>query len=120
MLATVGIIVLILGLMLLFYGFVDENKKVKIVSISVIVIGLILLALHFNTESGKRAIKSINSDMKGGIERTVEVYDQQGNLIKKYTGKFDVETNEYGNKVLFDLNGKRTIIYNATVIVQEE
>ena len=68
-------------------------------------------------QSWEREIKSLQSEYSGGLDRTVTVYDMQGEPIKEYTGKIDVETND--GKVLFDLNGKRTIIYNATVIVQE-
>lgn len=64
-----------------------------------------------------RTMKDISSNYGGGLNRTVTVYDMQGEPIKEYTGKIDVEANE--GKVLFDLDGKRTIIYNATVIVQE-
>lgn len=69
------------------------------------------------TAEWDRSMKDIGSNFNGGLDRTVTVYDMQGEPIKEYTGKIDVEANE--GKVLFDLNGKRTIIYNATVIVQE-
>lgn len=69
------------------------------------------------TSEFDREMKSISSNWNGGLDRTVTVYDMQGEPIKEYTGKIDVEANE--GKVLFDLDGKRTIIYNATVIVQE-
>ncbi len=42
-----------------------------------------------------------------------------GKPIKTYSGRFDIESGE-GDKILFDLNRKRTIIYNATVIVEEK
>ncbi len=41
-------------------------------------------------------------------------------MIQTYEGKIDVQDTEYGNKVLFDLNGKRVVIYNATVITEEK
>jgi hypothetical protein len=64
-------------------------------------------------------VKSIGFDMGGGLNRTVTVYSYDGKQIAQYSGKFDIETNDYGTKVLFDKNGKRTIIYNAVVITQE-
>ncbi|MEC0242784.1 DUF5052 family protein [Paenibacillus dokdonensis] len=70
-------------------------------------------------ESWDRTVKDIGSSVKG-LQRVATVYDQGGNAIKTYKGKFDVEVNEYGNKVKFDLDGKRVLIYNATVIVEEE
>ena len=70
--------------------------------------------------SWNRMTKSISSDLDGGLDRVVEVYDNNGNLLKTYEGKIDVQDTEYGNKVLFDLNGDRVVIYNATVIVEEK
>ena len=40
-------------------------------------------------------------------------------MIKRYEGKFDVKIDQYGNKVKFDINGKRVLIYNAIVIIEE-
>jgi predicted small secreted protein len=70
-------------------------------------------------ESLKRTGKDISSEF-GGLNRTVEVYSQDGKLIKTYDGNLDIKTNEYGNKVLFDLNGKRVIINNAIVVTEEK
>lgn len=76
----------------------------------------------FNTESGKRAYKDQQSNLSGGIERVVRVYDMEGDLIQEYRGKFDVETDN-GSYVLFDdEQGKRHIIYytTGTVIIDEQ
>lgn len=48
------------------------------------------------------------------------LYDQNGKVIKRYKDNFDVEDNQYGNKFKFDVAGKRVLLYNATVIVEEE
>lgn len=72
------------------------------------------------TESMQREIKSMSSEYLGGLERTARVYAGSGEMIAEYQGKFDVQSSEYGNKVLFDIDGKRVIIYNATVIVEEQ
>jgi len=71
-------------------------------------------------ESFQRSVKTFTSEYTGGLERKVEVYSSSGQLLKTYEGKLDIESNEYGNKVLFDFDGKRIIIYNATVIVEEK
>ena len=101
------------------------EKKTKIVAF-IITISAIALALMFmlwwynNTESGKRAFKTQESNLTGGIEREVSVYDVEGELIKSYSGKFDVV---YDNdRILFDdENGKRHVIYypTGTVIIDE-
>lgn len=119
MLLGIGIVLAVVGIIIVIWGFMEESAMIKIVGVIFIIAAIVCTVFHFSTESGQRMLKTISSDVTGGIERTVEVYDQQGNLIKTYEGKLDVETNDYGNKVLFDLDGKRTIIYNATVIVQE-
>ena len=82
-------------------------------------VGIILIVVHFlGTESGGRALKNISSDFSG-LERTMQVYDMTGNLLKTYEGKFDINNNEQG-VIKFDLNGKRHLIYNAIVIVDEK
>jgi hypothetical protein len=111
---------LIVGVVIGVAFLLSDNLKVTTVAgiaSFVIVFGCIAWYLT-GTESGKRTVKSFQSDIGHGIERTVYVYDREGDLIKKYEGKFDIETND--NKVLFDINGKRVIIYNATVIAEEK
>lgn len=88
-----------------------KNRKLLVAVFVVVVL------LMTGCASTSRWVKDVSSEYGGGLNRTVTVYDMQGEPIREYTGKIDVEANE--GKVLFDLNGKRTIIYNATVIVQE-
>ena len=88
-------------------------KKILIVGgMLVLILGMI------SCESWSRSIKSFKSDVGGGLERTVTVYDYNGNEIKKYEGKFDIQESE--SKVMFDVNGKRVQIYNAVVISEEK
>ncbi|MCD7034417.1 hypothetical protein LRR81_09225 [Metabacillus sp. GX 13764] len=98
-------------------------SRTKKTGIAVSVIVLLLIAggiiWYFNTAAGERALKSFQSNNSGGINRDVKVYSSDGKLIKEYTGKIDIQDTEYGNKVLFDVNGKRVVIYNATVITEE-
>lgn len=72
-----------------------------------------------DTASMERYTKDSESNLNGGLSRTLKVYSQTGELIKAYDGKFDIDPNTVDGKVKFDLNGKRTIIYNALVIVDE-
>jgi hypothetical protein len=90
------------------------KKKEKIIIAGTI---LLLVAIIFNSASLSRTIKTIHSDVSGGINRNVKVYSYDGKLIKEYEGKIDIQENE--NKVLFDLNGKRITIYNSPVVVEE-
>ena len=61
--------------------------------------------------------KNLDSEF-GGLSRIVNIYDYEGELIATYEGMIDVEESE--TKVLFDLNGKRYIYYNAVVEVIEK
>lgn len=88
--------------------------------IAVLIAGGMLFWLY-NTESGARAIKDTQSDFSGGIERTITVYDIDGEIIQQYNGKFDISYDS--SRIKFDdENGKRHIIYytTGTVIIDEE
>jgi hypothetical protein len=95
------------------------------------VAGLILLATvaacygfvwyRSNSETGKRALKDQNSNLHGGIERIVTIYDIEGDVLQQYRGKFDIETDQK-NYILFDdENGDRHIVYfsTGTVVIDE-
>ena len=72
------------------------------------------------SEAGKRAIKTQQSNLGGGIERKITVYDVQGDMIAEYEGKFDIEYDD--DRILFDdEQGLRHIIYYPTgnVIIDE-
>ena len=104
---------------------VISSTKATIISLF---IGLVLSAgtlwtfnwYYTNTATGTRAVKTQKSELLNGIERTVTVYDMEGDIIKTYEGKFDVT---YDNdRILFDdEQGLRHIIYypTGTVIVDE-
>ena len=85
----------------------------------VVLTGVTLVFATGCTESFQREVKNMTSEYMGGLKRTAKVYSSDGDLIAQYEGKFDVQSSEFGNKVLFDIDGKRVIIYNATVIVEE-
>lgn len=74
----------------------------------------------YNTEGGKRAIKDTESNVSGGIERTVTVYDFEGDILQQYSGKFDVDYDS--ERIKFDdEEGKRHVIYykTGTVVIDE-
>lgn len=97
-----------------------DKKSKKTIGITVVFVMIfIVIIIVLNKASVQRALKSINSEYSGGLDRTVTVYDYDGNEITSYTGKIDIEDTETGGKVKFDLDGKRTIIYGGIVIVQE-
>ncbi|OYW85645.1 hypothetical protein B7Z17_01935 [Candidatus Saccharibacteria bacterium 32-49-10] len=109
-----------------FHSFMPKVGHV----IASIVVGLIAVAVIvgplywlYGTEPGQRELKSFASETGGGLERTVTVYDMQGEPIDSWTGKFDIQTEE--SKVFFDMpiegsdDTRRVQIYNGTVIAEE-
>lgn len=57
--------------------------------------------------------------MNGGLNRTINVYTLDGKLIATYEGKIDIDDNSNGS-IMFDLDGKRYVYYNAIIEVIEK
>lgn len=127
---TIGsIITCVIGALIIIAGVsLDvwvKGREGVLAAISALVLGGAMILgpiIWTNTEAGQRALKDQQSNFGGGIVRTVEVYDIEGNLIKTYEGKFDIETDK-DNYILFDdEKGLRHIIYftTGTIIVDEK
>lgn len=106
-----------------------SKKSVKIgyvVGAVVLAVTVVLCYILFwyrsNSESGRRALKDQQANLHGGIERTVTVYDIDGEIIEQYSGKFDIETDRQSYILFDDEQGKRHIIYytTGTIIVDEK
>lgn len=68
--------------------------------------------------SCSRGMNSLSSDINGGLDRTVTVYDYNGNVIGEWSGKFDVSNND--NEIYFDdENGNRVIVQNGIIVCEE-
>lgn len=113
----------VLGCAIAIGATIMEDNKVG--GIVVIIAGLALTIgiyagfswYYSNTESGQRAFKTQESNLGGGIERTVTVYSYDGDEIKSWTGKFDVTEND--QETYFDIDGKRVIIQGGIIINEE-
>lgn len=70
-----------------------------------------------STASGQRALKTQESNLGGGLYRTVEVYSYDGDLIKSWSGEFDVTEND--QETFFDIDGRRVIIQGGIIINEE-
>lgn len=92
------------------------KKTNKVLATILILAALLILPA---CESLSRVGKTIDSSMRG-LNREIVVYNSAGKEIFKGEGMVDVESNEYGNKVLFDLDGKRHIFYNCSVSIIEK
>lgn len=93
-------------------------KKAMIIAVTICVVlsGRIFV---FNTASIQREIKSWRSEIDGGLERTVTVYDYNGKEIRHWTGKFDVSESE-SETYFDDEDGKRVVIHGGIVINEEQ
>jgi hypothetical protein len=67
--------------------------------------------------SCSRDFKTIGSNLNGGMNRVVKVYDYNGNLIQQWEGKIDLDNSD--QETYFDLDGKRVIIQGGIVITEE-
>ena len=66
----------------------------------------------------QRSMKTIGSDITGGLDRTVTVYSYDGEKLGEWSGKFDVSSSE--QETFFDINGKRVILQGGIIINEEE
>lgn len=96
------------------------NKNFVTIFCSIIAIICILICLT-GCSSWDSTLKDFESETKGGLDRTVKVYSQTGELLAEYEGKINIEYDE--SRVIFQIDrDKRIAIYSdkATVIVEEK
>ena len=67
-----------------------------------------------NTASGQRAFVDQRSDLSNGMDRVINVYTANGDLIATYEGRIDIDVND-GGYLKFDFEGKRYIYYNCFI-----
>ena len=92
----------------------------RIVSKIVLIVCLISCLLFVGgCASCSRDLKSCSSDINNGLYRTINVYSLDGELIATYEGKIDIDNNANGS-IMFDLDGKRYVYYNAIIEVIEK
>lgn len=97
-----------------------QNIKKSQLLVGSIIGGIIVVAIVImgSSQSSQRMVKDMLSDYRGGLNRTITVYDYSGKQLEQYTGKFDVEYKPDGS-VKFDIDGKRTVITGGIIINQE-
>ena len=96
--------------------------KNNIRRIAILVLFIVCFLFCSCTEGCARSCKDFNSDVNGGLYRTVKVYDINGSLVAEYEGKFDIETDNTTYILWDDEMGKRHIIYFSTfnIILDEK
>ena len=97
---------------------ITKRRVALIAALVVSVLAIVIVCGLAGCSSCSRSVKSISSDIDGGLDRTVTLYDNTGNEIKSWHGKIDLESND--QEVFFDLNGKRVIIQGGIVVSEED
>ena len=124
----IGFVFVCMVLVIAFMQYSECTVMSKVIAVIIEVILMIALVggcamYNTRTESGKRHIKSWESETTGGIDRTVTVFDINGEEVARYQGRFDIEESSQEGvvKIKFDCNGKRHIIYaqTGTVLIDE-
>lgn len=91
-------------------------KKILLALALVAMVGLTATSC---TESQQRHLKSVKSNWTGGLNRTVTVYDYNGQKIKSWSGHFDVKETDR-NSVYFDTEDDKRVIISGGIIINEE
>ena len=123
---TTGIIAIAVIILVGFLIYDDAFKSAMIA----LIIGLIIEALFigflswYNTKTagGVRHYKDYVSDIENGLNRSIDIYAEDGRQIYHYDGKIDIEDNN-GYILFEDEDHKRHIIYYGaldTVIIEEK
>ena len=66
----------------------------------------------------ERGCKSVQSNLSGGLDRLVIVYNLSGEEMARYEGKIDLATED--GCIQFEYGGKRVVWYNAIVSIIEK
>lgn len=91
----------------------------KVVIVCAAVFGVCVAVFNMTgCASCSRTMKSFSSDLDGGLDRTVTLYDYNGEVLDQWSGKFDLSSSE--EEIYFDdQNGKRVIIHGGIVVAEE-
>lgn len=93
------------------------RKAIKLLAAVLIIAAMSALQ---SCEGCRREMKSIRSDMSGGLERSAILMDYNGNVIKRWDGKFDIRDGGADNQIFFDLNGKRVWVQGGIFLSEEK
>lgn len=66
-----------------------------------------------------RMAKSWDSEISNGMNRTVVLYDYEGDELAHWEGRIDLQVSEEGGHIVFDQDGKRTVITGGIVVSEE-
>lgn len=98
----------------------STKLKLFLIRLAIVAVGAAIIFGAFSglnwyftqTAVGRRAVVDQRSNMNNGLERTINILNADGEVIRTYTGVIDIEGND-GGYVVFDYNGKRYTYYNC-------
>lgn len=99
----------------------SASSKALAIIVGIVLVAAIGAGMHWyynGTAKGQRALKTQESNLDGGLSRTVTVYSYSGDEIASWSGKFDVTEND--QETYFDIDGRRIIIQGGIIINEEE
>lgn len=94
------------------------SKKTIMGASALAVAGVLAVGLS-GCASCDRMVKSWDSNMSNGLERTVVLYDYEGDELARWEGKIDLQVSNNGGHIVFDQDGKRTVITGGIVVSEE-
>lgn len=115
--ACVGALLLIWWIWSIVYQKMNRTFSkilLAIFAFAAIAGGIIMILVSLQSESFKRWKKDLESEYDGGLERRITVVGQNGEILKEYEGRMDIQSNE-GDKIVFVMDGKKYIIYNSSI-----
>ena len=92
------------------------NKRKILRTIFIVAIALVML-FGSSCASCERWQKDCQSEMNNGVDREINIYTYDGELVAHYEGKIDIETGN-DDYILFHINGNRYIYYYGIGIVE--
>lgn len=98
---------------------ITKRRVAFVAALIVSVLAIVTVCGLAGCSTFSRNVKSATSDINGGLNRTVTLYDNTGKEIKSWHGKFDIESND--QEIFFDdAQGKRVIIQGGVVVSEED
>ena len=81
--------------------------------IAAVAVSAALLGTLTGCAKWRRTLVDVKSNIGNGLQRTINVYTADGQLMATYSGKIDIESE--ASYVKFDFDGKRYVYYNCFV-----
>lgn len=94
------------------------SKKTIMGASALAVAGVLAVGLS-GCASCDRMAKSWDSEISNGMNRTVVLYDYEGDELARWEGRIDLQVSEEGGHIVFDQDGKRTVIAGGIVVSEE-